>query len=304
MKYRSISSLLLFVGVWLLPGTARAELDVVTTIPDLAAIAREIGGSEVKVTSLSLHTQDPHFVDARPSLTLALSKADLLVAVGLELEVGWLPTLQTGGRNARVQRGGQGYLECAQFVELVDVPRGPVDRSMGDIHPGGNPHFLYDPRGARACARAMADKMAALDPGHAKAYRAGFEAFAKRLDERRADWEKRLAPYRGTPVITYHKSWIYLTRWLGLDEVATLEPKPGIAPSPRHVAQVIRLAQQKKVRILVQEAYYPSKTGELVAKKIGARLVNVPGGADVRSGQSYLDRMEQMVSLLEQGLKK
>jgi zinc/manganese transport system substrate-binding protein len=299
---RKLACLGLLIAL-LAPNGAHADLHVVATVPDLAAIAREIGGSRVDVTSLSLPTQDPHFVDAKPSLTLAVNKADLLLAVGLDLEVGWLPTLQVGARNARVQRGGSGYLECSAYVDLIEVPTGPVDRSMGDIHPGGNPHYLHDPRAAKACARAIADRMAALDPDSARAYRAGLERFERRLAARRAAWEKRMARFRGAPVITYHRSWVYLTDWLGLAVVETLEPKPGIAPSPSHVLKVIQLGRARKVKAVLQEAYYPSKTGALVANKLGGTLVRLPAAADFRAGQSYIDRMEALITRLEQALK-
>jgi zinc/manganese transport system substrate-binding protein len=299
---RKLACLGLLIAL-LAPNGAHADLHVVATVPDLAAIAREIGGSRVDVTSLSLPTQDPHFVDAKPSLTLAVNKADLLLAVGLDLEVGWLPTLQVGARNARVQRGGSGYLECSAYVDLIEVPTGPVDRSMGDIHPGGNPHYLHDPRAAKACARAIADRMAALDPDSARAYRAGLERFERRLAARRAAWEKRMARFRGAPVITYHRSWVYLTDWLGLAVVETLEPKPGIAPSPSHVLKVIQLGRARKVKAVLQESYYPSKTGALVANKLGGTLVRLPAAADFRAGQSYIDRMEALITRLEQALK-
>lgn len=299
---RKLACLWLSIAV-LAPKSAHADLHVVATVPDLAAIASEIGGSRVDVISLSLPTQDPHFVDAKPSLTLAVNKADLLLAVGLDLEVGWLPTLQVGARNPRVQRGGSGYLECARHVDLLEVPSGHVDRSMGDIHPGGNPHYLHDPRAARACARAIADKMAVLDADNARAYRASLERFERRLAARRAEWEKRLARFRGAPVITYHRSWVYLTDWLGLEVVETLEPKPGIAPSPSHVLKVIQLGRSRKVKAVLQEAYYPSKTGTLVAKKLGGTLVSLPAGADFRAGQSYIDRMEELITRLERALK-
>lgn len=286
----------------LLPASARADLDVVATVPDLAAIARDIGGEHAKVTSLSLSTQDPHWVDAKPSLTLLVNKADLLLAVGLELELGWLPALQTGARNPRVQRGGQGFLECAQFVRVQGVPSGPVDRSQGDIHPGGNPHYLYDPRAAKACAEGVAAKMAALDPTNAGAYQANARRFIERLDARRAQWEQRLAPARGAPILTYHESWVYLTAWLGLTEVAHIEPKPGIPPSPRHVVQVIQQGKQRGVKVVLQESYYPSKTGQLVAAKIGAALVQLSGGTEFHKGQSYIEHMDQLVAKLARAL--
>jgi zinc/manganese transport system substrate-binding protein len=223
--------------------------------------------------------------------------------VGLDLELGWLPTLQVGARNPKVQRGASGYLECASFVSRLEVPTGHIDRSMGDIHPGGNPHYLYDPRAAQACARGIADRMAVLDPENARAYRAGLERFERQLAARRAQWEKRLARFRGAPVITYHRSYVYLTTWLGLDVVETIEPKPGISPPPSHVLKVIRTGRVKKVKAVLQEAYYPSRTGTLVSRKIGGTLVSLPAGTDFRAGQSYLDHMEELITRLEQALK-
>lgn len=300
--YRALASLLVLLGL-LVPASARADLDVVATVPDLAALARDIGGAHARVSALSLSTQDPHWVDARPSLTLQVNRADLLLAVGMELETGWLPKVQTGARNPKVQRGARGYLECGQLVDALDVPAGPVDRSMGDIHPSGNPHYLYDPRRAEVCARGIAARMAELDPANADAYRANLADLARRLQARRAAWEKRLAPYRGTAVITYHKSWVYLTDWLGLVEVAHLEPKPGIRPSPTHVARVIRTARERGVKVLFQESYYPSNAGALVAQKIGARLVDLPGATRFHEGQSYIDHMDGLVSALARALE-
>ena len=300
--YRYLACVSLFVAL-LAPARAHADLGVVATVPDLAALARELGGAHVKVSALSLATQDPHWVDAKPSSTLELNRADLLLAVGMELEVGWLPKLQTGARNPKVQANGRGYLECAAFVKAIDVPAGRVDRSMGDTHPSGNPHYLHDPRQALACARGIAARMAELDPAHAAAYRANLAGFERRLEAQRAVWERRLAPYRGKPIITYHKSWVYLTQWLGLVEIAHLEPKPGIQPSPTHVAQVIRVGRQRGVKVLLQESYYPANAGALVAKQIGAQLLALPGGADFRAGQGYIERMDALVDRLERALR-
>jgi zinc/manganese transport system substrate-binding protein len=286
------------------PREAHADLRVAATVPDLAALAKAVGGDKVQVTALSLPTQDPHFVDARPNLALVLNRADLLLAVGSDLEVGWLPGLQTGARNARIQAGAPGYLECADHVRLLEVPTGRIDRSQGDIHGGGNPHYLFDPRQAKACAGAIAARMADLDPGNAAVYRANLAAFTRELERRRADWERRMAPYRGHKIITYHKSWSYLAEWLGLEVVANLEPKPGIPPSPRHVAQVIQLARAGRVRVILQEGFYPSRTGALVAARIDGVLVELPGGTDVRAGQSYLDHMEAMIARLEAAFRR
>jgi zinc/manganese transport system substrate-binding protein len=282
---------------------ARADLKVVATVPGLAAIAKEIAGPAAEVKSLTRASQDPHFVDARPSLALDLNRADLLLTVGLELEVGWLPTLLTGARNREIMTGGRGYLDCSQFVHLQDVQTRLVDRSMGDIHPSGNPHYLADPRAAALVARGIATRLAALDPPHQAAYQKGLGAFLARLDAARAGWEKRLAPFRGTPVVAYHKTWAYVAEWIGVNVVGFLEPKPGIPPNPSHVVQLLAVARQAKVKAVLQEEYYPDTTSRLVSERIPAALVKVPGGPDYQSGQSYADYVERLVTLLEQGLK-
>lgn len=281
---------------------AAAAVKVVATVPDLAALVSEIGGNRVTVTALSLSTQDPHFVDAKPSLILKLNKADLLVAVGLDLEIGWLPKLQTSARNAKIRTSGSGFLDCSTAVRVLDVPVAKVDRSMGDIHPTGNPHYLYEPRGAARCAQAIADKLAAIDSGGAKVYAANAKAFLAKLDKARVGWETRMQALRGKPIITYHRSWAYLIDWLGLVELATLEPKPGIPPSPRHVAAVLKLARSKGAKVVLQESYYPDKIGALIATKLGGSAVVLPGGTSVENGESYLAHLELVVSALEKAL--
>ena len=280
------------------PRIASAAVEVVATVPDLAALVKEIGGAKVSVTALSLPTQDPHFVDAKPSLVLRLNRADLLVAVGLDLEIGWLPALQTSARNAKVLTSGTGYLDCSRFAARLEVPTAAIDRSMGDIHPGGNPHYLYDPRQALACARGIAGKLAALDAGNARLYQANLKAFEGRLVAAQAGWEKQMAPFRGRPVITYHKSWNHLLGWLGLVEVANLEPKPGIPPSPRHVAEVLKIGRERGVKVVLQESFYPDKTGRLVAGKLGGAVVSLPGGTDIGSGESYLQHVDHLIDAL------
>jgi zinc/manganese transport system substrate-binding protein len=275
---------------------AAADVKVVATVPDLAAIAREVGGDQVSISAMSLPTQDPHFVDAKPSLVLKLNKADVLLAVGVQLEAGWLPALQNQARNARILSSGAGYLECAAHVTLKDRPTGSVDRSMGDVHPGGNPHFLYDPRAAADCARAIADLFAKVDGKNARVYRANLDRFLAALATARARWEKQLAGARGVPVVSYHRSLTYLVEWIGLDEIATLEPKPGVPPTARHVASVIKDGKQRGVKLVLQEAFYPDKTCTLVAKKLGATVVRIPGGADIGKGQGYIAHMDEVVA--------
>jgi len=285
-----------------LAGTAHAELKVVATVPALAAIARDVGGSRVSVSSLALPTQDPHFVDAKPSLALELSRADLLLAVGLQLEIGWLPTLQIGARNPKIQLGGAGFLDCSTLIRVLEVPMQALDRSMGDVHPGGNPHYLYDPRAAAAVARGVAARMKELDPSGAAAYDKGLADFVARLDAARAGWEKRLAPARGQAIVTYHRSWVYLSNWLGLEEVATIEPKPGIPPTPSHAAKVLGVMRARNVRIILREGYYPDAMCDVLAQRAGAKALLLPGGPDFRGGQTYVQYLEEIVTRLEKGL--
>ncbi|QQR47190.1 zinc ABC transporter substrate-binding protein [Myxococcus xanthus] len=281
---------------------ARADLNVVTTLPDLAALTKAVGGDHVKVQALALSSQDPHFVDAKPNLALALNRADLLIAVGLDLEIGWLPTLQVGARNPKILVGNPGYLVASQFVKLLEVPTAQVDRGQGDVHPGGNPHFLYDPRQALSVARAITDRLAQLDPKNAQAYRDNLATFTTELEKSRADWEKRLAPLRGQPVIAYHRTMAYLADWLGFDTITYLEPKPGIPPNPSHVASVLAQGRQRKARMVLMESYYPDTTARLVASKIPAPLVTLHGGTDFKAKETYLQHINEMVERLEKGL--
>jgi zinc/manganese transport system substrate-binding protein len=292
----------LFAGALLaaLPSTARAELRVVATVSDLAALAREVGGKHVSVKTMSLDTQDPHFVDAKPSLALALNKADLLISVGLDLEIGWLPTLQTGARNRKILTGGEGFLDCSTFITPKDVAATQVDRSQGDIHPSGNPHYFHDPRAAEKVAAGIADRLATLDPDHAGDYAANAKDFAARLAKARETWESRMKTHAGAKVISYHKSFAYLLEWLGIEEAAYLEPKPGVKPSPGHVAKVIALGRRQKIPAVLLESYYPEATAKLAATKMGAKLVKLPGGT--KAGQSYIERIEQTVTAIEEAL--
>jgi len=296
-------SLVTLIALLFPAGAAQARLKLAATVPDLAAIAREVTGNRADVYSLTLPTQDPHFVDARPHLVLKLNRADLLLTVGLELEVGWLPVLLTGARNAKIQPGTDGYLDCSTLVRLKQVPRQKLDRSMGDIHPGGNPHYLVDPDNAIRVARGVATQLARLDSDGRGAYDKNAADFAERLKQARKRWAAQLAPYRGTEVVAYHKSWVYFTDAMGLKIVEHLEPKPGIPPSAAHVLRVIRTMQAKKVPILLQEEYYPDRTAQLVSKKTGARLLILSGGTHLQQGQTYLKRMDAMVDMLVAALR-
>ena len=294
-----VSSLLFIASV---AGVARAELRVVATTPDLAAVAKRVGGKHVKVKALALHSQDPHWVDPRPHLALELAKADLLLIVGMDLEVGWLPTLITGSRNASIQPGRTGHLNCSKFVRVLEVPR-RVDRRKGDVHPQGNPHYMLDPRRAARVGLGIAKRMAKLDPKNAAVYRGNAKKWAGKLSRWQRHWNKKLAPLKGKPVISYHRSLVYLADWVKFRAIGEIEPRPGTPPSPKHVALMIRTAKDRKVRLLLQESWHSTSVSALVAKKSGMTLVRLPGLPNFRKGQSYIGFMNGLVGRIEKAFK-
>lgn len=288
----------LLLGLVLRTGTARAELAVVSTTPDLASLARSIGGARVKVSALSLPSQDPHWVDARPHLALSLSKADLLLVTGADLEAGWLPTLLTGSRNGKVQRGAKGYLDCSTLVSLLEVPSGKVDRSMGDVHAQGNPHYMLDPKRVERVAVGIGKRLSELDPEGKSAYLEGTRRFVDELRAARAGWEQKLSKLRGRSVLAYHRSLSYLADWLGLKVVDHLEPRPGIPPNPRHIAHVIEVGKSERVVGVLQESWFPRNAPKVVADKLGVKLVVLGTMPDFDRGDSYVTNMNQLVSAL------
>ncbi len=259
------------------PLPAAAALKVVTTVEGLASLARDIGGDRVEVTSLSRGIQDPHFVDANPNLAVKLRQADLLIDIGLELEVGWLPPLVNQSRNPAIQPNGPRRLTAASAVRVMEVPTGPVDRSLGDLHPEGNPHFMSDPRRVEKVAEAIAGKLAQIDPGGAAAYQQRLDAFRSRLETSQAAWLAALAPVKGSKIIPHHNSLTYFLDWSGLKVAGYLEPKPGIAPPPSHLADLVGVVKSQGVKAIVVEKYYDLRSAEVVAKYTGAKVVAIPG---------------------------
>ena len=297
---KRLLTLLAFAGLALSGASpAGAEtLKVVSTIPDFAAIAAEVGGSCVRVESLVKPTQDPHYVDAKPSLMVVLNKADLLLVTGMELEAGWLPPLLTGSRNGRIQRGADGYLDLSSAVPPLEVQA--PDRAKGDIHPGGNPHYWIDPRNGARIARVIAAKLIELHPDHACDVRSRLHSFLNRLEDRMEDWQRRLAPHKGTRVVVYHKSWVYFLDWAGFERAGALEPKPGIPPKPSHVAQLIKQVKNQNVRYVIQESFYPTNLSKLFAKKSGAKLKVLPTMVGAGGTHTYFDVIEKLVTELTQ----
>jgi zinc/manganese transport system substrate-binding protein len=264
------------------PRPAHAKLRVVTSIETFADLARKIGGDRVAVDSLSRGYEDPHFVQAKPSLIVALNRADLLIFVGLELEIGWLPPLVLAARNEKIQLGAPGSLDVSTAIPVLDVPAVKIDRSLGDIHPMGNPHYWIPPDNGERIAKAIAERLRQVDPDGAAAYDARLRAFLDELARRRAGWELKAAPLRGQKIVTYHKSWSYVSRWLGLEEIGYVEPKPGIPAPPSHIAALIGVMKRNGVRVLLMESFYPRNTVQLVGEKSGARLLVLPSDVGAR----------------------
>jgi len=287
----SILTLLALSAVGASP--ALAELRVVTTTTDLGYFARTIGGNRAHVDTICQGTQDPHFVQARPSYMVTLSRADLVVAVGLELEVGWLPSLVQGARNPAINPGRPGYLEAATAIHPIDVPRGGVDRSRGDIHPFGNPHFWLDPANAKLAAHAIAERMAQLDADNAAFFRANERAFEQRVDRALPRWTQQMAPFRGTKIASYHATFNYFHRRFGLDAIGYLEDRPGIPPSPGHLVDLIRQMREQHVGVIFHESYYDHATSDMVAGRASAHVLNLPtsvGGANgINSYEQLID---------------
>ncbi len=303
MRIQHFSILAVLCAALLSSPSAGATLNVVATTPDLASLAKEVGGDRINLTALTRPTEDPHFVDAKPSFILKLNKADVLIEGGAELELGWLPPLLEGARNSRIAAGSPGRVSCAKSVSLLEVPA-TLDRSKGDVHAAGNPHYLVDPENARKVATLICETFCTLDSGGQTAYRANLEKFIKQLNAKLQEWSGKLAPYRGQRVVSYHNLWPYFAQRFGLQFDLFLEPKPGISPSPAHLAFVIGKIREEKIKVIVVEPFQSRKTAETVAADTGAKVVNVtqyPGGVRGTEG-GYLPMMEYLVSTLAKAL--
>jgi zinc/manganese transport system substrate-binding protein len=292
---------LLVAALALRPARAEAKLKVAATIETLGDLARQVGGDRVEVTALSRGYMDPHFIQAKPSLVLVLNRADALLHVGLELEVGWLPPLVQQSRNPRIQQGQPGNVDASTAIDVQDIPRMPADqmRAMGDIHPLGNPHYWIPPKNARAVARLLARRFSELDPSGAASYQAGLAAFEQKLAAKEHEWANVAAPLKGTKVVTYHKSWSYVAGWLGLVEIGYIEPKPGTPPSAEHTSRLVAAMRAEGAKLVIHEDFYPSSLATFVADKGGARVVSCPSdvGATPRI-KTYFDLVDAVLATL------
>jgi zinc/manganese transport system substrate-binding protein len=282
---------------------AQAKLNVVATLPDFGSIAESIGGDKIKVTSIARGAEDPHFVDARPSFIRVLNQADVLIEGGADLEIGWLPPLVSGARNSKIVGTAPGHVILSRGLTLLEVPNAPVDRSQGDVHPGGNPHYWLDPANAKPMAARLAEVFSQLDAANASHYAANLKQFNAALDDKLAAWMKQLEPFKGTKVVTYHKSFDYLLKRFGFELAGTLEPRPGLEPSPTHISGLIPRMKSDGVKLVVIETFRPRRTPERVANDAGAKLLVLPSSVGgVPQAKDYFGLIDHDVAQIAKAL--
>ncbi|MGZ4818816.1 MAG: metal ABC transporter substrate-binding protein [Terriglobales bacterium] len=284
--------------------SAAKKLNVVTSTTDMAALAQEVGGDRIAVESIAKGYQDPHFVEAKPSFLLKLKSADLLISVGLELEIGWLPPLITQCGNPRIQLGAPGYLDASQFAEILDRPSGQVTRAMGDVHPLGNPHYWLDPDNGRRIARGIAQKLGEMDPADNQYFQQRFHDFDRRLTAAEKNWDAQMAPYKGRKIVTYHTSWSNFAKHFGLQVVGYIEPRPGIPPTPAHTIEIIQLMRRDNIKVVVVEPYFDMKTPNSIGSATRAKvIVLLPSVGGEKQVTDYFKLFDYDINLLIQAFK-
>jgi len=288
-----------------IPASAQSKLNVITATEDLASIAREVGGDRITVESLAKGYQDPHFVEAKPSFILKLQKADVLIAVGRDLEIGWLPPLIQQSRNAKVQVGAKGYLDASLGASILEIPSGNITRAMGDVHPLGNPHYWMDPENGKRIAKEIADKLSELRPADSAFFQQQLASFTTRLDAAEKRWLAQMAPYKGTKVVTYHRSFPNFAERFGLDIIGYIEPRPGIPPTPQHTLDLINEMKRQNVKLVLVEPYFDMKTPLAIGRDTGAQvLVLPPSVGGVKEVTDYFKLFDYDINLLIDAIKK
>jgi zinc/manganese transport system substrate-binding protein len=287
-----------------LPGAA-GKLNVVTSTEDLASIAREVGGDRIDIESIAKGYQDPHFVEPKPSFVLKLNRADLLIVVGRDLEIGWLPPLITQSRNGKIQAGAEGYLDASQNVQILELPTGQITRAMGDVHPLGNPHYWLDPENGRRIAQAMQKKFAQLRPADAGYFSQRLADFERRLTEAEKRWDTQMAPLKGMKIATYHRSWPNFAEHFHLDVMGYVEPRPGIPPSPSHTLDLMQEIKRQGVQLIFVEPYFDLKTPNAISRDTGAKvLVMAPSVGGEKEITDYFKLFDYDINLITTALRK
>lgn len=287
------------------PSSAQGKLNVMAATEDLASIGREIGGDHVSIDAIAKGYQDPHFVEAKPSFILKLQRADVLVVVGRELEIGWLPPLIQQSRNAKIQPGADGYLDASLGVQILEIPTGQITRAMGDVHPLGNPHYWLDPENGKKIGKEIADKFSQLRPNDRAYFEQRLADFTSRLDQSEKRWLQMMAPYKGIKVVTYHRSFPNFAERFGLDIVGYVEPRPGIPPTPQHTLDLINEMKRQNVKLMLIEPYFDLKTPNAVGQQTGAEvLVMPPSVGGVKEVIDYFKLFDYDINLLIGAIKK
>lgn len=298
MMKRVVKLGLLLAGI-ASPVLGQEPLKVVGTIPDLVDLALQVGSERIEASSIAVGYQDPHYVDPKPSFVVKLNRADVFIQVGLDLEIGWLPPLLNQSRNARIQRGGSGWIDASDGIELLQRPTRPLSRAEGDIHIFGNPHYWLDPVNGKVIAAHIARVFSELRPEWADEFAGNLLRFETRLDESLKQWLARMAPHRGRRVIAYHNSWPYFERRFGIEIAGFIEPKPGIPPSPRDLVRVIQQMRQEGIDTLIHSVYYDDKPSRFVAEKAGARVITLATSVQGAPGvDDYFELFEVNLELL------
>lgn len=268
------------LGIFALPSFA--VLNILACEPEWGALAHELGGDKVSIYDATNAFQDPHHIQAKPSLLARARSADLVVCTGAQLEIGWLPILQQQAGNSKIQAGQLGYFEAARYVRMLDVPSS-VDRSLGDVHPGGNPHIQTDPHNIGLVAAGLSKRLAEIDPANGAFYQGNYKAFIERWNAAMLNWEKQAAPLKGMNIVVHHKAFAYLESWLGLREVAALEPKPGVEPTATHLAEVLAQLQRQPAKAVIRAAYGDGRGSEWLAERAKIPAIVLPftvGGSE------------------------
>ncbi len=293
------AAVLLLAACVAAPVRAASKFYVVTATTDLAALAQEVGGDRVEVESIARGYQDPHFVEAKPSFLLKLRKADLLIVVGLQLEIGWLPPLITQCGNPKIQVAAPGYLDASQFAEILEIPTGQITRAMGDVHPLGNPHYWLDPQNGLRIARGIEQKLAEMRPDDADYFEQRYQAFSQRLQQAEQKWDEEMKPFRGRKVVSYHRSWPSFAKRFGLEVIGYVEPRPGIPPSPAHTVEVIHTMKRENVKVIMVEPYFDLKTPNAIARETGAQvIVLLPSVGGEKEVTDYFKLFDYDIALL------
>ena len=284
---------------------AAAAVRVVATTEDLASLAREVGGDKVTVVGLAKGYQDPHFVDPKPSFILEVSRADLLIVVGRELEIGWLSPLINSSRNAKIQPGANGYLDASANVRILEIPTGQITRAMGDVHPQGNPHYWLDPGNGRRIAQTIKDKLSQLAPGDKAYFDQRYADFDKRLAAAESRWDAAMAPYKGSKIVTYHRSWPNFMERFGLNVIGYVEPKPGIPPTTSHTVELIDEMKKQQTKLIVVEPYFDLKTPKAIVQQVGGEvLVLAPSVGGSKEATDYIALFDYDVNMMIAALKR